>query len=733
MDTCKIKAMRTIFVILLMLCALNSSGQIYVQGGSGTSGLDEGEIALIISDSIANMKFIGLTAQELVSLAGQSFSPTHIYYVSNDGVDTNPGTVERPWEHHPWMSTWTGSTVLAAGDVVCMKRGDTWTISSPAAAYMTVAQSGSSGSPIVTTAYGVGNKPLVKIATATNYPVVTADAKSYVVFNNLNVQHHSSAYNASYLRSAFILVGSTNPCHDIIFTDNEIENVPFYGIYAQDDCYNIVVGDTLATTTATQTEYSNHIHDFGYAGVGLQGTDPTDSITNNHVYYNYIHDGTQTVQGENEYGIFLSASTGSTSWPTYSYVRFNRVENINTWEALDCHAGSYLYFTDNYVKNFGTIGILLGGMGGGSYPDFVGNHLYAERNTIVQDANKTGSGAFIQSYSSNDSLTYIYIRDNDLYYETRPATSEFFAIRLGFVDGVTVSGNNIYNGPTTADYDAIYISTSEVGFKNITIEDNFIYQWGNGININGGSDLIGLLTIRKNHIINPPKSCIRLTANALSATAQLNIYNNTLLTNYTYCLEMNYGTTAGSIVNIKNNIIGRSTAGTLYYIYWQPTVSGTMNIDNNEYWNSNNGYFDWGAARNWAYWTETLGFDIHSPNTTVTLDPVFVNASGLYTEESDFELDNTSPAIEAGTIVDVEYHGLYPDLGAIESGITGISEVSLISSAAADTTGITPSKPGDIYIDTSASKVYISKGSTRGSWVILNWLWLLLFIKLKRK
>jgi len=43
-----------------------------------------------------------------------------------------------------------------------------------------------------------------------------------------------------------------------------------------------------------------------------------------------------------------------------------------------------------------------------------------------------------------------------------------------------------------------------------------------------------------------------------------------------------------------------------------------------------------------------------------------------------------------------------------------------ITSAAADTTGVTPGKIGDIYINTSGNKVYISKSAARGGWLILN-------------
>jgi hypothetical protein len=169
------------------------------------------------------------------------------------------------------MSTWTGRAVLVPGDIVYMKRGDIWSISNPSSPFMTVRQSGSAGSPIKTSSYGTGNSPLIKIATATDQSVVYASAKAYIVFDNLHIQHHSSTYAVG--RSRFFL---DDVCHDFTFTKNEISNIPYIAIFGYEDCYNIVVGDIDATSTATTTEYSNHIHDFGYAGVGLEGVNPVD-------------------------------------------------------------------------------------------------------------------------------------------------------------------------------------------------------------------------------------------------------------------------------------------------------------------------------------------------------------------------------------------------------------------------------------------------------------------------
>lgn len=46
-----------------------------------------------------------------------------------------------------------------------------------------------------------------------------------------------------------------------------------------------------------------------------------------------------------------------------------------------------------------------------------------------------------------------------------------------------------------------------------------------------------------------------------------------------------------------------------------------------------------------------------------------------------------------------------------------------IQSAAGDTSNYnTPDKIGDLYVDTSAGKVYVSVSSARGGWRILNWM-----------
>ena len=306
------------------------------------------------------------------------------YYVKTGGNDAAAGTSDAlAWAHHPWMSSWVGTTVLVPGDIVYMKRGNSWVIANPTDAFMTTdeTQNGTKEHKIITTAYGTGTKPLIKISTDSDYPVIRIVRGAYLTFDNLEIEHNSSVYKSG-RQTGFELVLESN---NIVITNCDIHEIPMCGIWGMDDSYNITVGDTLATKIATRTGYSNNIYNFGYAGVILMGSNPDNLISNFKVYYNYIHDAKQTNAGDNEYGIAFTANAGCNSWPKYAIARFNRVENLRTWHGLDIHGGSYIYFTDNYIYNFGRNGISFGMMSLGSLPPTCDN-IFIERNIIEQPA-----------------------------------------------------------------------------------------------------------------------------------------------------------------------------------------------------------------------------------------------------------------------------------------------------------------------------------------------------------
>ena len=590
------------------------------------------------------------------------------YYVKTGGNDAAAGTADgTAWANHPWMSTWGGSVTLVAGDTVFMNRGDTWSISDPVAPFMTIGQNGSSGSYIVTTAYGTGNKPIIKVATATSQPVIYTSGKSFLVFDNLDVQHSTSVYNASDSRSGFSLADYS---HDIIIQNCDISNVPKLGIHGNDNCYNIVVGDTTATSTATASNYSNHIYDFGYGGVGLEGTNAAGTLSNHKVYYNYIHGSTRTGSGENTYGIYFSTSPSSVANPVNIYARYNRIEDIITWEALDTHGATNVYFQDNYISNFGFDGILIA---------MASFNVYCERNIIVQESGwVAGSeGSFIQAGISSLGED-VYIRDNTLYYTTRPAAGDFYGINCANIDGLVISGNKIYNGSVTYGGPAIALGYNTATMVyNAEISGNYVSHWDSGIRLYG-EKIDSLLQINNNIIVNGTSTGGAIySSTAYPAAADVRIYNNTLMDEEagSYVIRIAAGNAEGASFKFKNNIVG-SILGTTnnYLIYAAGTWSGTVEFDYNLYYNSSKTdafYYD-GSARNWAYWQGTAGFDVNSPNVTQSIDPLF-KGFNMYNRITDFDLRSTSPAINAGTDLGIDYDifghkrlGAH-DIGAIES------------------------------------------------------------------
>ena len=135
-----------------------------------------------------------------------------------------------------------------------------------------------------------------------------------------------------------------NDCHDFIFTNNEIDNIPYIAIFFYENCYNITVGDINATSIATSTSYSNHIHDFGYAGVCWKVR--ILQIKNQIIMFIIIMSMMQPkllLQIMNM-GLLLLQDATSSGWPNIATARYNFVENIKTWEGFRYHGGSYIYF-----------------------------------------------------------------------------------------------------------------------------------------------------------------------------------------------------------------------------------------------------------------------------------------------------------------------------------------------------------------------------------------------------
>ncbi len=602
------------------------------------------------------------------------------YYVKNGGSDSNSGLSDsRAWEHHPWMSSWTGKAGLKAGDTVFMQRNGEWSAATLSSAFMTIQQSGIKGKHIVTTWYGSsGAKPLIQITGNYPYPVIQGIGKSFITFDHLEIKHYSSSREefSDHIGIAFGKDGSGNVSHNWVITNCDIHDIPNTGIDGSGDSYDITIGDTTAAFCATASEYSNHIYDCGYAGILMGGHNPATGQSNWKIYYNYINKiDYHSITEQDSYGIAFSSALSSSGWPDHCYARFNRVEDVINWHGIDAHGGTNIYFQDNYVYNCrGAIIAFAASRKGLLTP--VLKHCYIERNIIENPGNHPSKyffGIFLGAENNLHKASDCYVRRNTLFYTSRPSEEgASYGIGIEAVEETIIENNKITNGPLGNCSGAIHIGSRDYPARNIVVRKNFIHDWSWAINLDPGG-IEGDITISRNVIYSDNRSIGSSKRQAFSGN--IIILNNTILlasgAPYPYIIFFQKNTLPeGSALVIKNNIIGfdsHSFRGK--YILTPGSVSGKLDIDHNLYWNCMNIYpFYCDKSLTFSGWTK-LGYDISGIRNT---NPEFKNFTGKYLQDLDFEIRIESPAINTGDPMDpgTDYSGEkvsgLPDIGAFE-------------------------------------------------------------------
>lgn len=598
------------------------------------------------------------------------------YYVKSGGNDALSGTSDQTaLAHHPWMTGYTGSVVLKPGDSVLMKRGNTWTISNPLSPYLTVGQSGTAGKYITTSAYGTGSKPVINISTNTNQPVILINGKSYLIFDNLEITHHSSSFTAvnTFQNGIYINDVYTQAPHDIIITDCKIHNIPRIAIYAYGNSFNITIGDTGANEIASSLSHSNNIYDFGYGGVVLCGGNKATMRSDFRVYYNYIHDPSRTDFPGDCYPIQLTANQDdSDMWPHYSWLRYNFVENAPKYTSIGTHGASYLYIQDNHVKNSYRNIFVFADKRISQLAGLLDN-IYIERNILENPSNPEQVGAFVTVTSQSVVPSNIFIRDNNIFFSSKPVSEKHAGIRIDVADGLEISGNKLFNGPDVeaSSGSPILFYVKQDSFykiRNALVKNNHVDNWA-PVRIEGEiiSGPVGIV----NNIFNTGDlDAFPFYINSgVDAGADVRIYNNVLITNAPDRpgLYLRGGSKTGSSLDVKNNIIGSTVKADIWYIRLDGIYSGKIAIDYNLFWNSSKN-LPFYLKNSFAEWQQQ-GYDNHS---LINNNPLFRNLSGSFKNDLDFSLQNGSPAVDAGTNVGLtsDYAGnpIYdpPDIGAFE-------------------------------------------------------------------
>lgn len=588
------------------------------------------------------------------------------YYVRNSGNDSNSGLSDAlALAHHPWMSSFQGSVVLKPGDVVYMNRGDLWTIADPSSAFMTVKQNGSQGSPITTTCYGSGAKPRLNISTNSAQQVIFGSAKSFISFDNLDISHYDDALIAW---NNYTGIDIYNSCHDWVITNCDIHNCPSFGIYVAQDAYNLTIGNSEATTTATTISYSNQIYDIGFSAISMAGCNPSTGVSNFNVIYNYIHDvNINGSDSQNCYGISFASGNTSSDVTSNCYASYNYISGIPSWTGIDIHNGKNMYILNNYVHDC-KLGIGCQSVDKGAPWSSVLNNLNINGNTIENSTDHIFSDYFFTQVSG---ATNVHIGGNNFFYTSIPQSeSNAYGIKIDNVSDIIIDGNYFHNGPPSTSQGALDISS---GNQNITISNNFIIKWHYAILVNPSS-FTGNLNIF-NNIIHTQDVAIGTADLSGTFNGNINIFNNDIIispiSSYSEPIRFAYSTIgSGESVKIKNNIIGFNTAYSQNYFSGPSTINGTLEINNNIYWNSSAATPFNIATKNYSFssWN-TLGYDAASYNNT---DPLFQNTNGSYSTDADFILKSASPGIDKGTNVGLstDYYGApisgNPDIGAIE-------------------------------------------------------------------
>lgn len=614
------------------------------------------------------------------------------YYVDfANGRDSDQGSIQQPLKYHPWMGEFTGNVSLKPGDTVYMKRGEVWATENPVnpSGFIEVKASGFEGNLITTTSYGAGNRPIIKISAATTpKSVIYAYNKGFLKFDSLDIRHSVNTYDINYDKSGINLYADS---HHIYITSNEISNVSF-GVVSWKDTYELHIGDEGATTTATPDNYSNYIHDVAYAAISVLGRGSNPPVTNAYVNFNYIKNvglGVACGGGGNNgnaYGIGFSARNESRGWPVNVYARYNRVENIPTWEGVDTHGCINCYFENNYIKNCNNHAALFYDTRL-SFPN-VPKFLYFRNNTLVQPqtskCNQQTSGqniVFIHSSAWQDdgtSAVDVEISGNTLYYEDRPPNTQYDGmIKLAHAYGTTViKDNTIYNSPFYNSPLYAFDSAIQLGWDygkssgaTVYITKNKIFNSSMGINLRGDFAESPTTNVNiYNNLIYNTDAPIKVTKDNLAYN--VNIYNNDLIENGNKEIINfdSYGLLANSSFSLKNNILSFSAQANQKYLLSTGLNLGALSINNNLYFGSSHATpFDipglmeknWDNLRLASYETDGIG-----PN----VDPKFIGSS-------DFHLQSDSSARDRGatlTTVTDDYDGISRpqgstyDIGAYE-------------------------------------------------------------------
>lgn len=593
------------------------------------------------------------------------------YYVDSSVADTNIANAvpDSTTYNHISFATGSGSdsvfatiadinvfSALVGGDQIFFRKGQAWQ------EQLVVPASGANGNPISFGAYGSGADPIINGA-----DVVTG-------WSAVGGKDH--LYSKSLGFSPGVHLQDGNPLRFVAWSTDIDTTYPYMtaGSYTFDTSTNI--GYIWTTDEADPATHAIEVASRDYGVYALEK--------------NYISFSNITVQNSRRHGIdFVSVN--------YSTVDSCTIKNIGgKWETEVSYLGNGFEMGGNSSDNAITNSTIFNIFDSGISPQ-----LYDAASETLSDTTISGNTVYNCGYAgvevsilgsaAGSSLSGTDIDSNIIY----DAGKGWSGNRGGY--GVRLNT----------------ISDNTSGISSTTLSANRIYgNLGDGLNM--GNYHVGTVTIDRNAIYSNSGSGIWAEAGNTPTTgiiANYNlIYNNAKHGFY-------YNLSSGPRFSLKNNVFyANGNEASSYYNFYVngPGSTGTSIVKNNIFHGTDSlAFYDlngilagsnqnynlfYRASGNLLYWNGTAyaaaEFSNYKNNSgqdsnSLSADPKFVSSSN-------FHLQSTSPAINAGTNVSLsaDYEnatvpqGSAPDIGAYEYDkvLPTLSEITPIPTSSNDTT-----------------------------------------------
>ncbi|WP_372629178.1 hypothetical protein [Cohnella sp.] len=412
-----------------------------------------------------------------------------VYYVSTEGDDVNPGTIEAPWRtiQKAVDSLLPGDTVLVRGGIY--------------EEFVTIRSSGSADAGYITFQAYPGEKPVIEGRNLTiasgKSSLISIRSANYIVVQGFEIRGLTSASSSEYPAGVKIQGGGSNIHilnNDIHHIENRSSRGNAHGLVVYGDSvipitdikisgneiHHLINGSSESLTVVGNVQNfsvdHNLVHDNNNIGIDIAGyynTCPSscqDQARNGVVAYNTVYNidsSTNPAYGSGSRsagGIYVDGGTNI-------IVENNEVYNSNFGVELaseqNGQATSNIILRNNYLHHNHGAGLIMGGSGtsnGGA-----SNNLIVNNTLYLNDGLNQGYGEVtLQNYNFNN------IFANNIFY-TFPQKS--FIRKSGTNGGGNVIDNNLYY--RTDELNSVSWRYDGVSYK--TWDD---FKWATGFDQN---------------------------------------------------------------------------------------------------------------------------------------------------------------------------------------------------------------------------------------------------------